>query len=91
MRGQWQEITQVYRERMPDRFQGQPSVHSLLNRLIVETTAAIRARMERHSSKPGRKAARNREAMRARVSALRATGDESRIVYMKINEEFGTT
>jgi hypothetical protein len=53
MRGQWQEIVQVYREQMPDRFQGLPSVHSLLNRLIVETTTAIRARMEEADFRAG--------------------------------------
>jgi hypothetical protein len=45
LHGCWDEIIRICRETMPDRFQGLPSIHALLNRLTVETTAAISARI----------------------------------------------
>lgn len=52
LRGNWDDIVRVYRETMPDRFQGLPSIHALLNRLLVETTAAINARIRETEKEP---------------------------------------
>ena len=58
LRDRWEEIVQTYRDHPVKPFDGLPSIHLLLNRLIVETSAAIQARVTAAAQLTSARAAR---------------------------------
>lgn len=70
MRGRWREILQTYSEQKSKPFEALPSIHGLRNRLTVEVTSTIRARMLAEAN---------------RATAIRALPEKQREVLTALN------